>query len=135
MSRANWPEDKQSGYRNLGPAVKRSIYIKAYKIQGWQWQTEDCNNVLNVVYINENTLIDKDRLGGWSPETDYFLQLTFWKSGGSNLKNQVTLKIASALVVKALVPNNSPSQDSYRQDDIFLSGYVDPAFKPFFLLT
>ena len=53
---------------------------------------------------------------------------------GSNLKNQVTLKTASAWIVEASVPNNSPSQDSYCHNGIFLSGYVTPGFKPFFLL-
>ena len=39
--------------------------------------------------------------------------------------------MASAQVVETSVTNNSPSQDSYHQDDLFQSRYATPGFKPF----
>ena len=47
------------------------------------------------------------------------------------VKSHLTLKIASAYVVKTSVANNSPSQDSNHSDDLFQSRYVTPGFKPF----
>ena len=48
------------------------------------------------------------------------------------VKSHLTLKIASAYVVKTSIANNSPSQDSNHSDDLFQSRYVTPGFKPFY---
>ena len=50
-----------------------------------------------------------------------------------NKINHLTLKMASAQVIKMSVTNNSPSQDSMAShpDDHFQSKYVNPGFKPF----
>ena len=43
----------------------------------------------------------------------------------------IFLTMASAQVVETSVANNSPSQDSTHQDDLFQSRYVTPELKPF----
>ena len=43
----------------------------------------------------------------------------------------VTLKMASAQVVKRQLPITVNSQDSSHPDDHFQSGYITPGFKPF----
>ena len=62
-------------------------------------------------------MIEKDHLGDWSPEEDCMLFVTDNLCGShrqsrfnSESRLHLTLKMASALVVKTSVTNTSPSQ-------------------------
>lgn len=63
-------------------------------------------------------LTEKDRLGDWSPEKDFFLRLTFRQPVFDNLcrshleSQGLTLKMTSAQVGETLVASNNPSQES-----------------------
>ena len=74
---------------------------------------------------------------GWLESRDSRTVVSDWGFDNlcrSHLQSQVTLKMASAQVVKCQLPTTVNSQDLSNPDHHFQSGYITPGFKPLIFL-